>query len=192
MVKLQNVLYLLLFLIISCLLTFHQENHANAFSPIYERQEIIDPDKDWKFWSLDKDANETIYGKNNEVIDIRVGNEDTCKLKIGNPPEIRSVSYMSNGERLDLTVWLSSKINEINLVENKIDIENYQDDIFKPLWKKAKYTVAIDINSVFNQGTDYRVEFLYDKINSTVPKWTEVIYEISAFRRRKDNRNQSI
>jgi hypothetical protein len=157
LVKLQNVLYLLLFLLISCFITFCQENSVNAFSPIYERQEIIDPDKDWKFWSLDKDENETIYGKNNEVIDIQVGNEDTCKLKIGNPPEIRSVSYMSNGERLDSTIWLSSKLNEINLVENKIDIENYQEDVFKPLWKKVKYTIAIDINSVFNQGTDYRV-----------------------------------
>jgi hypothetical protein len=185
LVKLQNVLYFLLFLIIS-LITFFQENYANAFSPIYERQEIIDPDKDWKFWSLDKDKKtETIYGKNNEVIDIPIGNGDTCKLEIGNPPEIRSVSYMSNGERLDSTIWLSSKLNEINLVENKIDIENYKNDAFKPLWKKVKYTVAIDINSVFNQGTDYRIEFLYDKINSTVPKWTEVIYELSAFGKEK-------
>lgn len=182
MVKLQNVLYLVLFLITFCLITFYQENYANAFSPIYERQEIIDPAKDWQFWSLDKDKKtETIYGKNNEVIDIRIGNESTCKLEIGNPPEIRSVSYMSNGEKLDSTIWLSSKINEINLVENKIDMENYKKDVFRPLWKKVKYTVTIDINSVFNQGTDYRIEFLYDKINSTVPKWTEVIYEISAF-----------
>ena len=99
MVKLQKVLYLLLFLfLIIFLIIFFQENYANAFSPIYERQEIIDPDKDWKFWSLDKDKKtETIYGKNNEVIDIPIGNEDTCKLEIGNPPEIRSVSYMSNG-----------------------------------------------------------------------------------------------
>lgn len=181
MVKLQNVLYLVLFLIIP-FITFFQDDDAIGFSPTYERQEIIDLHDDWKFWSFDKDIKtETIYGKNNERIQIPVGNENTCKLEIGNPPEIRSVSYMSNGERLDSTIWLSSKLNEIDLVENKIDIENYEKDAFKPLWKKVKYTVAIDINSVFNQGTDYRIEFLYDKINSTVPKWTQVIYELSAF-----------
>jgi hypothetical protein len=179
--KITKVLYLLSLIIIS-FLAFFQGHGALGFSPVYERQEITDLNKDWKFWSLDKDKKtETIYGKNNEVIDIPIGNEDTCKLEIGNPPEIRSVSYMSNGKRLDSTIWLSSKLNEINLVENKIDIENYKNDAFKPLWKKVKYTVAIDINSVFNQGTDYRIEFLYDKINSTVPKWTEVIYELSAF-----------
>ena len=130
---------------------------------------------------LIKIKTETIYGKNNELIRIPFGNEDNCKLEVGNPPGIRSVSYMSNGEKLDLTIWLSSKINEMNLVENKIDMENYEQDTNRPLWKKAKFTVAIDINSVFNQGTDYRIEFLYDKINSTLPKWTEVIYELSAF-----------
>ena len=91
MVKLQNVLYLLLFLIIP-FITFFQGDDAIGFSPTYERQEIIDPDKDWKFWSLDKDKDEkieTIYGKNNELIQIPIGNEGTCKLKIGNPPEIQ-------------------------------------------------------------------------------------------------------
>jgi hypothetical protein len=179
--KITKYFYLLSLVIIS-FLAFFNGHGALGFSPIYERQEIKDLDNDWKFWSFDKDKDtDTIFGKKNELISIPFGNEVNCKLEVGNPPEIKSVSYMSNGQKLDTTIWLSSKINEMDLVENKIDRKNYEQDTKKPLWKKAKFNVAIDINSVFDQGTDYRIEFLYDKINSTLPKWTEVIYELSAF-----------
>ena len=40
--------------------------------------------------------------------------------------------------------------------------------------------MAIDINSIFNQGADYRIELVNERINFTSSKWAEIIYEISA------------
>jgi hypothetical protein len=48
-----KVFYLLSLVIIS-FLAFFQGPGALGFSPVYERQEITDLDKDWKFWSFEK------------------------------------------------------------------------------------------------------------------------------------------
>jgi hypothetical protein len=106
-------------------------------------------------------------------------NETDCKLDESSP-QIKSISYMSNGNILNSTMWMSFDLIESELQKNRLNKDDLEKEEDLPLWRKIRLTVAIDINSIFNQGTDYRIELSNKRINSTTQKWVEVIYEISA------------
>jgi hypothetical protein len=96
-------------------------------------------------------------------------------------PEITSVSYMSDGERLNSTIWMSSNLLQNIVLRNNIDSENFNSTSSPiPLWHTLKFTMAIDIFSIFNQAIDYRIELSGQKINSSHSEWKKEIYEISS------------
>ncbi|HSF50013.1 MAG TPA: hypothetical protein VLA74_04555 [Nitrososphaeraceae archaeon] len=156
-------------------------NHIFAApSPSFERQEITDVDKDWIFWNPDSEE-DRIYLQDNTQKSIPVAkNETHCKLDVEFSPQIKSVSYMSNGNRLNATMWMSSDLIEPVLEKNRLNKDNFEKEVRIPLWKKIKFTISVDINSIFNQGIDYRIELVNERINTTSSKWFEILYEISA------------
>ena len=150
-------------------------------SPSFERQEINDDDvhADWFFWpSRDSDA--TIEAADGEVLTLPYAiDKSSCEFGKDISPQIESVSYSSDGKTLNVTLWLSSKLLESNLLENEINSTNFELDEFLPLWKKVKFVVVMDVKSAFNEGIDYRIEFTGNQINSTHNQWQQDLYEIS-------------
>ena len=161
---------------------FQLDYRIFALSPSFERQEITDTDNDWIFWPHDLKEDKVIL-QDNTLQSIPIAkNETDCKEDLGfsSSPQIKSISYMRKGDRFNTTMWLSSDLIEYDLQKNKLTKDNYQNDSLRILWRKIKFTMAIDINSRFNQGTDYRIELVNERINSTSLKWAEIVYEISA------------
>jgi hypothetical protein len=162
------------------LISFQLDYRVFALSTSFERQEITDVDDDWIFWPPDSEE-DTIRLQDNTLKSVPVAkNKTDCRVELEFSPQIKSISYMSNGNIINSTMWLSSHLIESLLERNKINQDNFNEDSIPPLWKKIKFTVAIDINSIFNQGTDYRIELVNERINFTSSKWAEIIYEISA------------
>lgn len=165
---------------------FQLDYRVFAVSSSFERQEITDIDNDWIFWSPDV-SEDKINLQDNSLQSIPVAkNETDCKLGLEFSPQIKSISYSSNSNILNTTMWLSSDLIDSTLLKNRLNKENFEKTTPLPLWKKMKFTVAIDINSLFNQGTDYRIELVNERINSTIQKWVEIIYEISANGEKKE------
>ena len=166
---------------------FLLQNIPNAFallssSPSFERQEIPDRETDhWIFWpSTNKE--ERIISKDGDIISVpTANNKSQCTFRMPISPNIKSVSYMSDdNNRLNSTIWVSSKLLDNVLLKNDIDKENFNSTSFLPLWHKLKFTMAIDIFSIFNEGIDYRVDLFGEKVNSTHSQWKKEVYEISA------------
>lgn len=107
-------------------------------------------------------------------------NKSQCTFEMPISPDIKSVSYMSNDNRLNATIWVSKTLLDNVLLRNEIDNQNFNSTSFLPLWHKLKFTMAIDIFSIFNEGVDYRVELFGEKLNSTHSQWKKEIYEISS------------
>jgi hypothetical protein len=61
-----------------------------------------------------------------------------------------------------------------------MDNENINSSIsFPPLWHQIKFTMAINIFSIFPHGVDYRIDLSGEKVNSTYTKWKQILYETS-------------
>lgn len=82
---------------------------------------------------------------------------------------------MSDGERLNSTIWMSSKLLQNILLRNNIDSENFNSTPLNPLWHTLKFTMAIDIFSILNPAIDYRIELSGQKINSSHNEWKKEI-----------------
>lgn len=127
------------------------QNIPNAFallssSPSFERQEINDMETDdWIFWPSNNEE-EKIISKDGDIISIpTANNKSQCTFEMPISPDIKSVSYLSNDNRLNATIWVSSKLLDNVLLKNDIDGKNFNSTSFLPLWHKLKFTMAIDI-----------------------------------------------
>ena len=98
---------------------------------------------------------------------------------------------MSDDERLGSTIWTSAKLLQKIVLRNNIDSENFNSTSLSPLWHKLKFTMAIDISSIFDEGIDYRIDLSGEKINSSHSEWKKEIYEISSEGANKLISNQS-
>jgi hypothetical protein len=103
-------------------------------SPSFVRQEIIDSSGDWIFWkgSSSSPSNKTqLNTHEGNIVEVeKADNPSECEIgKDGNyipPPDIQSVSYISDGKKLNATVWLTSPFEEPPL-NDTIDI--FQEEI---------------------------------------------------------------
>src|SRR5688500_19249763 len=110
---------------------FHLDYNIFAISPSFERQEITDGDKDWIFWSRNsEDPNlqeDTLNLQDNTLHSIPIAkNESDCKLDVESSPQIKSISYISNGNILNTTMWLSADLIESVLQKNRLNKDNLQ------------------------------------------------------------------
>ena len=156
--------------------------HALASSsPSFERQEISGMEtNNWIFWASNN-RQEEITSKDGDIISLpTANNKSQCTFTIPISPDIKSVSYMSNDNRLNATIWVSKTLLDNILLKNDIDNQNFNSTSFLPLWHKLKFTMAIDLFSIFNEGVDYRVDLYGEKINSTHSQWKKEVYEISS------------
>jgi hypothetical protein len=112
--------------------------HANLFfpvkgeSPSFVRQEIIDSSGDWIFWKGSSQSNRTqLKTHDGNIVEVgKADNPSECEFgKNGNyipTPDIQSVSYISDGKKLNATVWLNFPFVEPPL-NDTIDI--FQEEI---------------------------------------------------------------
>jgi hypothetical protein len=88
------------------------KTYANG-SPSFIRQEIIDDPADWIFW---RGNSSTAKISTDEGILTEIDKADNLSECITNntfiPSDIRSVSYISDGRDLNVTVWLSNPFVE--------------------------------------------------------------------------------
>ena len=96
-------------------------------SPSFVRQEITDSSGDWIFWKGNS-STAPINTHDGKLVEINKAN-DVSECKTNNdsfPPDIRSVSYISDGKDLNSTIWLSSPFEEPQL-NDTIDI--FQEEV---------------------------------------------------------------
>jgi hypothetical protein len=134
-------------------------------SPPTVRQEIEDDENDWQEWKIEKE-NETQKKK--------------CDIPLNSLPNIQSLSYMSDGYKLNVTLWLSKIFSEELLYEDIIRNETSSDvsEILSSQPRMVQFVMAIDIVSVLNKEIDYTME-LSSHTESDSLIWTQNIYEIS-------------
>ena len=88
-------------------------NETFAVSPSFVRQEITDAPADWKKIQLPQ-TNQVISTQDCYFTSVPYArNEAECKTPNGNlPPDINAVSFISDGQTLNSTIWLSDKFQE--------------------------------------------------------------------------------
>jgi hypothetical protein len=171
-----------------------------AISPSIVRQEIIDDENDWQPWKI---KNEEISNENkNSLSNSTEAKSDKCEKHPLSLPDIQSLSYMSDGNKLNVTLWLTQTFSEL-LYEDILRNETFSDmseisfdfssenslssllSLSSSLQPRiVQFVMAIDIVSVLNKGIDYTVE-LSSPNESDNPVWNQNIYEISAFGNKK-------
>ena len=138
-----------------------QENIVNlvrADSPSFVRQEIIDSSHDWIFWkgSTVSPSNKTqLNTHEGDLVEVeKADNSSECEIGENgssfSPPDIQSVSYISDGKKLNATVWLTSPFKEPPLNDT---IDTFQEEI--------KITIS-RTNGTLREYTDVNLARLLD------------------------------
>lgn len=131
-VTLKNILFLLIVLI--AIIWLHESLFQNVFaaSPSFPRQEITNPLGHWSF--MKEPFNETTLRTHNGT-QLRIETAKNileCKMDNGSFPfpDIKSVTFISDGKTLNSTVWLTSPIREPPLNDTRNKERSYITTIF--------------------------------------------------------------
>lgn len=138
------LIILLAFVIInSSLIKLDIQNQIFALSPSFVRQEIIDDINDWELWKS-KEEKTPITMQNGKSINIQNAvNKTECQVYQDYLiPDIESVSYTSDGNKLNATIWLTDQFKQPLLNDT---IDTYQEE-FK--------VIKTDIK---NESLDYHI-----------------------------------
>lgn len=138
----------------------------------FNRQEIKDPTD----WFLVNNYDTTLLTSKGEKFDIpKAQNLEQCKKTDGNFPfpRITAISYLSDGNKLNATLWLSSPIKS-PFVNGTLDSISSMKNL---PWHNMGYTMSISVSSVYKSGTDYFVHLRWDSFSQ---KWIKEITEGSA------------
>jgi hypothetical protein len=103
------------------------DNQIFAISPSFVRQEIIDDYNDWELWESKSDIT-PIFTHDGQTIKIQNADDITeCQI-FGEYliPDIESVSYTSDGNKLNATIWLTGEFKEPLLTDT---IDTYQEEL---------------------------------------------------------------
>jgi len=143
-------------------------------SPSFNRQEVKDSVDDW-FIKTSYGVSTSLNAPSGEEFSINnADNIEECitqnKFEF---PDISAVSYLSDGNALNATVWLSSKLKDPTLKSTLWSASSFKEIP----WHVVGYTMSIDINSVYETGSDYYVTIRWDPITQT---WTRVMEEGSS------------
>ena len=169
-IKFYYLISLGIFIII--LLAFQNSGHStnmisNVFanSPSVVRQEIIDDENDWQPWNIENDrTSKAKFGNKNTSSNSEIPSSE-CKEPPVQLPNIQSVSYMSDGNKLNVTLWLSHTFSEViyeDILQNNTSLDDLEGSPTSLLSKStlpriAQFVIAIDIVSNFNKAIDYIV-----------------------------------
>lgn len=172
------IAFILIFLVILDLQGFQMNILSNVFaitsSPTV-RQVVKDEENYWQEWKIPDAKNETT--------------NETCKRLPSNLlPDIQSVSYSSDGDKLNVTLWLTQIYSEAfyeDILRNETftNITEISSDFSSSsqllnLSRSVHFIMAIDVVSVLDEGIDYVMELSSPTYDD--PYWTENINEMSA------------
>ena len=99
-----------------------------AESPSFVRQEVIDDSGDWIFWKGSSSNKIQLNTHDNNMFEVdRAHNASECEIDENQiPPDIQSVSYVSDGKNLSAIVWLSSQFEEPPL---NYTVDTFQEEL---------------------------------------------------------------
>ena len=123
---------------------------ALSISPSFVRQEIVDDPNDWQFWKPSSNTFGLPTERGHSVSVDTATKVSECKNKgienVFTRPDIESVSYISDGNKLNATIWLTSPFQEAPL-NDSLDI--YQEE-FQIKATETNYT--LDEFTAFNKA----------------------------------------
>ena len=92
------------------------------------RQEIIDDSGDWLFWKGSSSNKIQLNTHDGNMVEVdRADDQSECEIDENLvPPDIESVSYVSDGKNLTATVWLTSQFEEPPL---NYTIDTFQEEL---------------------------------------------------------------
>lgn len=156
--------FLFTFILIIFISYIFFQNNANAISPSFPRQVVIDGSKDWFPKNLLKGPNSNF-------------NTTQCNEKksfIPSYPDIEEINYLSDGKFLNATIWLSS------FFEEPKQYHNFSFTLGPPPPKKInssidKNIVAVDVKNFENKNMNLN-EYSQQKIFSLkkLPSFTNM------------------
>jgi hypothetical protein len=145
----------------------------------FNRQEVRDIANDWSIKNtgtletkMQAPNGESFWLTNQKQI-------ENCKDENNRfaSPDIESVSYLSDGETLDVTLWLSSSFR--NPTTGPLSTP----ESFNVIpWHYLGYTISIDVVSAYDAGPDYYATIKWDPLTQ---KWIQVLEEGSAITEQK-------
>jgi hypothetical protein len=100
------------------LITLQSYSHAGLFqiafaqSPSFVRQEITDKEGDWDFSETTDTLVPVVYNHSEILFAKRAADESECELGNFTLPNIKSVSFVSDGAMLNSTFWLNQSFLE--------------------------------------------------------------------------------
>lgn len=168
----------------------HILSSAIAFSSSFPRQEIIDPRSNhWTLVNIPKGKEFPVnnFYNSTPIFLPYEHNLKQCEEAIDrdtkenhfHPPYISSVTYHSDGKKLNATIWLSSPFRD-----PPQNAEAWlSPTVQNAPWYQIRYGLSMDVHSVYDiPGTDYSLMYKWDAIskNSTLSKnWTRTLTELS-------------
>jgi hypothetical protein len=139
-------------------------------SPAFVHQEIADSKDDWILVSMPSKFPWQDSGGNTTYVETAKEKSECILKSKSHSPDINAVSYLSDGNSLNATIWLSSPLQKIPL-------------------HKMGYTISVDFHSVYDVGTDYYARVSKNPYNDT---WTRTIEESSGSTDQKRMLNSSV
>jgi hypothetical protein len=182
----QNVEFFIIFflsiIIIYLLIVQNSYEIFAVISPPFVRQEIIDDNNDWELWNGKSDST-IIIMHNGKKIDIKKAQIITeCQIFDDYLiPDIESISYSSDGKRLNATMWLTSPFTS-PLSNDTLDI--YQED-FKIKISKTNGTLQDHIIEKKAQIFDPTISILNE--NDNISLTNNTAYKVTYTIKRGDN-----
>lgn len=158
MIEILILSVLVSFIITICSFTSVYVDGASSFV----NQQYLDQINDWALLHSHT-GNFSILNPDGRVTKLpSETNEENCK--IGLSPDIKGVSYNSNGDTIYATLW----VNPMTMNQNS----SYDGVVNR--WIAGGYQMPIDIPSTYDYGTDYAYRLEWDPVDQT---WSNSLEE---------------
>lgn len=157
------------------LLNIELQYDVIADSPTFIRQVITDPSNDW--FIVQDNANFTsLTTSNGTNLPLKIAKNITeCTDGANNfhLPDIVALTYYSDGNVLNATMWLSSPFKEPPSNASA----NLSNTLVNVPWFKIRYGITISTPSIYDStGSDYQTKIIWDLDTKT---WTKTVDELS-------------
>jgi hypothetical protein len=130
--------FVVIFLISIIYLLFNisvSDNILFAISPSFVRQEIIDDINDWELWKSKSNTTRISIHDGKEINIQNALNLTECQIyKDYLIPDIESVSYTSDGNKINATIWLTEDFKE-PILQHPIDTSQEELQVIKTVTK---------------------------------------------------------
>ena len=155
----------------------------NAFSVVsFSNQEVIDGTDDWTLFKVPlgkglkittEDGGSSILNYEDSFAKCRKARYFDSARYHFHAPDIKSVSYLSDGNTLNATLWLSSSYRYPPANASAWLQQNVQD----APWYYTRYLVSVIVQGAYDvEGPDYSMGYYWDAVNGT---WSRKVVHVS-------------